>query len=183
MTNLHDEQIKEFYKNPDRKRGDLKKFANELNVSENYVASRCTKLGLNSFKKYDKPWSDAEYNIVESNKHMHIATIQKILEKHGYHRTGNAISRIKTMVGEGSGFVMNRHEVGIFSANQLSILLGLKHETIIRYIRLGYLKTEKSDGIAYNIKKNNVKQFMVNYRQSIDFGKIDKEFLIDILTS
>ena len=124
ISKIYDEQIIEFYKNPNRKRGDLKKFANELNISENYVARRCTKLGLNDFKKDQILWTEDEIKIVEENKHKHTATIHNILKQHGYDRTGHAITRIKTMVSEGSGFVMNRHEVGIFSANQLSILLG-----------------------------------------------------------
>jgi hypothetical protein len=180
---LNDDIIREFYKNPDRKRGDLKKFANDLGVSDTAISKRCSKLGLNDFKKVDRFWTEEEYQIIDDNKHKHIATIQKILEKHGYHRTGHAITKIRTMLGEGQGFVMNRYDVGIYSANQVAIMTGLKHETIIKYIRLGYLKTQKSDGLAYNITKSNIKQFLITYRQSVDFGKIDKEFLIDILTN
>jgi hypothetical protein len=175
-----DEKIKEFYSNKNRKPGDLKKFAESIDKPYRHIIKRASLLGLtDTFKKSIK-LSPEEIELLERNIHKNISTIRKIFKSNGFHRTESSLSYHKKQYS--SGYAINRADAGIYSANHLSMFFNVLPDTVQRWIACGYLKAT-INGKSYNIKSKDIKNFIVNYTQSVDFSKADKYFLVDILTS
>lgn len=74
-------------------------------------------------------------------------------------------------------------------ANQLSLCFGVDRKTIARWIKNGWLKaqrrgtarTEAQGGDMWFIKDKWVREFIISYVEVVDFRKIDKFWLTDLL--
>ena len=76
------------------------------------------------------------------------------------------------------------------SAHGLSDCFGVDSKTICEWIASGKLKAEKrgtnrtdrQGGDIWFIKDRCIRNFIINYISEVDFRKVDKYWLVDILT-
>lgn len=127
-------------------------------------------------------WTERELNILGQSAHRGLDAIQRRLKKAGFTRsiTGIQIKRkrmrfLKNMNGQ--------------SGCSLAECFGVDFKTVQRWIRLGYLRTDRrgtnrlevQGGDIFYIKDAWVKEFVINCVDIIDFRKVDKWWLVDLL--
>jgi hypothetical protein len=157
--------------------------ARKFGIPRQTISWQAVKLGLIRRKKKEPPWSPEEIKILECHAWKGLGTIQKHLSAKGYRRTK-------------VGILIKRKHLRLLSnldgqsASSLADCFGIDTRTIIRWINLGYLKayrretdrTPAQGGDIYYIKDKHVKDFIMNYLDEIDIRKVDKYWLVGILT-
>lgn len=160
----------------------VRDLAKQLNVPRWTISRRAVHLGLIIKKKKEPNWSEAELKILESLARFVPETIRGRLKERGYHRSlAGIILKRKRM-----RFLQNLNGQ---SATRLTLCFGVDAKTIMRWIKKGYLKTQKrgthrtdaQGGDAYYIKDKWIRDFIINSVDIIDFRKIDKYWLVDLL--
>ena len=125
-------------------------------------------------------WTESELRILERNAHFSPNTIKKKLKAAGYKRSETSI----VIKRKRMRFLQN---LGGQSANSLAQCLGIGVHSVLYHINNGNLKAERreenKETPAYYIKDREVKKFIVNHVDTIDFRKIDKYWLVDLLTA
>jgi len=127
----------------------------------------------------ERYWSEAEDRIVERTGHMAPITVQRRLKDAGHHRTVAAIEIRRTKLRA----VQNRKGM---TALALSECLGIDCHSITNAIRKGRIPAKKRPGYkgetaGWFIRSKDVKNYIVDYLPQIDFRKIDKYWLVDLL--
>ncbi len=127
-------------------------------------------------------WTDQEINILSMSAHRGLDTIQRNLKKSGFTRsiTGIQIKRKRLRLLQN----LNGQ-----SGCQLAECFGVDYKTISRWVRMGYLRsdrrgtnrTEAQGGDIFYIKDDWVRTFVLNYLDIIDFRKVDKWWIVDII--
>ena len=125
-------------------------------------------------------WTDAEVKILERNAHFAPETIQRKLKKAGYTRTCTGIQvkrkRLRML-----------QNLNGQSANSVAYCLGIAVGGVLRYIKNGKLKATRreydKERPDFYIKDKDIKRFIVNNVDAIDFRKVDKHWLVDLLTN
>ena len=120
--------------------------------------------------------------ILKRHERFSPETIQRKLRENGYRRSlmGVVLKRKRMR------FIQNLNGS---SANTLALCFGVDTKAIVRWIEKGYLKaerrktarTEKQGGDVYFIKYVWIRNFIINSVCIIDFRKIDKYWLVDLL--
>ena len=157
--------------------------ARQLNRTPWWIRTRAMKLGVATYTKRSPEWTEAELELLEECKHFNPHVIAKHFREAGYNRTALAIS-IKRQRSK-----MGTDGDGLYSANSLAVALGVDPSTVSRYIKRGILKankagtqrTDNQGGDEYLITKASVKKMLITHTAEIDFRKIDKFWLVDIL--
>ena len=127
-------------------------------------------------------WSPGEIKVLENNAHHSMDTIQRKLKEKGFNRTVTSIQlkRKKLKLAKN----LNGH-----TAQSVADCFGIDIHSVIRWIQQGLLKakrrelnrTEKQGGNPWYIKDKWIKNFIINCIDEIDFRKVDKYWLVDIL--
>ncbi|MBW7997482.1 MAG: hypothetical protein FVQ81_13090 [Candidatus Glassbacteria bacterium] len=176
-----DGQIRRLYQGP-RKKGDIASLAKRIGWNTWNVNRRAGLLGVVIPRKKEPPWNDGELRILERNGHLHPSVIQKRLKAKGFHR-----SEI--------GIVLKRKRMRLtapnldhgFAANVVSLGFGVDRNTVIHWIEKGWLKASRrgwqgdSNRDGWWITRRQVRRFIKTRLDCIDFGKVDKWWLVDIL--
>jgi len=164
--------------------GEINALAKRLALPRWKVSRRALYLGVVEPKHREPPWSDAEINILTRWAHLVPERIALKLKACGYHRTGIAIvlkrKRLRLL-----------RNLDCYSACALKDAFGVDVKTITRWIEKGYLKatrrgtkrTEAQGGDIWWIKEKDIKNFIIKNIHIIDIRKIDKYWMVDILTS
>lgn len=148
---------------------------------------KVTRHAMNSgyIPKMAKPpnWSNEELAVLQKHAHKAPEVIRRHLKKAGYERSV-------------TGIVLKRKRMRLpanldgESAASLALCFGIDHQTVDRWIKKGCLKAEKrgtkrtpqQGGDMYYIKNKWIKKFIRENVSEIDFRKVDKYWLVDILT-
>jgi len=165
-----------------KKNHPVRDLAKKLGVPRWKISRRACTLGLITKKKKEPNWTKPELKLLESQARFGPETIQRKLKKLGYSRSVTAIMVKRTRMR----FMQNLNGQ---SACSLAVCFGVDCKTITRWIRNGYLKAEKrgtdrtelQGGDTYYIKDAWVRKFIINSVDEIDFRKLDKYWLVDLL--
>lgn len=160
----------------------VRDLAKQLGVPRWKISRKAAQLGLRAKKKKEPAWSEGELKMLESQARFTPETIQRKLKERGYHRSlvGIVLKRRRMR------FLRNLNGQTV---NSLVLCFGVDHKTIDRWIKNKYLKaqrrgtkrTERQGGDMYYIKDAWVRDFIIDSVDVIDFRKIDKYWLVDML--
>jgi len=184
-----DEEIKRLYLNEVGMKavaytGPVKKLAQKWGIPRWKVSVRARELGILPMQKKEPNWSPKELDILERNPHRTPSMIQKYLKKAGYHRTLQGIMLKKRRTH------LTRSTMDGYTARSLAECFGIDAHSITRWIKKGWLKAMKrgtarkaqQGGDEYYIRDSSIRDFIIRYVAIIDFRKIDKYWLVDLLT-
>jgi hypothetical protein len=183
FTDQIDQFIREIYLNhPGAKtRPGVRMLAKKLGIPHWALKKRARELGLARTK--EKPWSDAELEILQSYAWMTDERIRLKLKSAGYSRTASGIHlKLRRM--------KFKHAPGFYSANGLAQALGIDSHAVSRWIKRGHLKAqlrgtargEQQNGDIYLIREKDVLCFILKHPTEIDLRKVDQLWFLDLLT-
>jgi hypothetical protein len=174
-------QIRTVYQG-DTGNGQIKNLAIRLGLPRWKVTRYAIAQGFTAKQKKEPEWTERELSILHQNAHLVPAVIQKRLKKYGYHRTevGIVIKRKRMRFLQN----LNGH-----SASSVAECFGVDMHSVIRYIKNGWLRagkrgTQRTDaqgGDMYYIKDKWIKDFIIENVSVVDFRKVDKYWLVDLL--
>jgi len=162
--------------------GQIRDLAIRLGVPRWKVTRYAISQGFTAKQKKEPDWSDRELFILQRNAHLTPAMIRRKLKKYGYHRTevGIVLKRKRMRFLKN----LNGH-----SASSVAQCFGVDIHTISGYIKNGWLKARKrgtdrtaaQGGDSWYIKEKDIREFIIDSVAVIDFRKIDKYWLVDLL--
>jgi len=160
----------------------VKRMAQRFKIHRWTISKRAGELGVRTIIKKEPDWSEDELKLLARQAHKHAGVIQRHLKKAGYHRSvqGIVLKRKRMHLLQGLEFE---------TARSLAGCLGIDEHAVIRYIRKGMLKamrrgtkrTWRQGGDHYLIKPRNIRKFIIENVSLLDFRKIDKFWLVDLL--
>lgn len=168
-----------------RKHGGVMDVAARLGVSCSTIHRRAAELGIiNSGHKKLIPWSPEEEQLLEQHAHRELDSINRILAKHGFQRRNldSIKSKLKRL---NISLRQARTDAGYYTLCELADLFGVDKNKLVRHIKRGDLKAKTRENITqleYLIAAKDVREFIKTCLPSIDINRIDKYWLVDILT-
>lgn len=185
-----DRIIRNAYSSPDyrQKRGaSVKKAAERLGWPRHVVYNRAIVLGVVVPQKKPEPWTAEEMELLDRHCHKNFRTISRIFRTNGFHRTPTAVGvKLKRTYG---GYKQLRVDSGYVTGAQAADLIGVNDKTLRSYIQKGWLKATRqgTDRIAaqggdiYRISERDLRKFIINYTAHLNFARIDKYWLVELL--
>ena len=184
FTDQIDQLIREIYlSHPDAKtRPGIRLLAKKVDMPHWALKKRARELGLARTK--EKPWSEAELEILARYAWMSDERIRLKLKAAGYPRTATGIHlKLKRM--------RFKHDPGFYSANGLAQALGIDSHAVTRWIRCGHLKAhlrgtargKQQNGDIYLIREKDVRRFILEHPHDIDLRKVDQLWFLDLITN
>jgi len=184
-----DEQIRKIYQTEVgikavAYKGPVKDLAKKFGMPRWKVSRRALELGILPVGKKAAPWTENEMAILERNAHLTPAVVQKYFKKAGYSRTVQAI-----MIKRKRNHI-SRNSMDGYTGKELAECFGIDGHAVARWIARGLLKarrrgtarTPQQHGDEYYIIDKWVKDFIIKNVVIIDFRKLDKYWLVDMLT-
>jgi predicted site-specific integrase-resolvase len=179
-----DQLIREIYLNqPDAKtRPGIRVLAKKVGMPHWALKKRARELGLARTK--EKPWSDAELEILARYAWMSDERIRLKLKQAGYARTATAVHlKLKRM--------KFKHDGNFYSANSLAEALGIDNHVVSRWIKSGHLRaqlrgtrrTDAQHGDVYLIHEKDVRRFIIEHPTDVDLRKVDQLWFLDLITN
>jgi len=163
-------------------RGEIKALTQKLGIPRQAITKYAGKQGWIKKHRKGTDWTEQELKILEKNAHLSLETIRGKLKREGFERsvTGIAAKRRRERLPA---------NLGGQSACSLAYCFGVDTKTITRWIKAGKLKARKrgtnrtasQGGDIWYIKDLHVKRFIVEYLPEVDFRKIDKFWLVNLL--
>lgn len=182
ITQKMHERIKQVYQTMTGG-GEVNDLVDELVLPRWKISRYAVHQGWIAKQKKEPDWCVHELSILERSAHCCPETIQRRLKNKGFKRSviGIVLKRKRMR------FLQNLHGQ---SARNVAKCFGIDEHVIIRWIKLGALKARKrgtrrtpqQGGDHWFIKDLWIRQFVVNYISEIDIRKVDKYWLIDLLT-
>jgi hypothetical protein len=184
FTDQIDQLIREIYlSHPDAKtRPGIRLLAKKVDIPHWALKKRARELGLARTK--EKPWSEAELEILARYAWMSDERIRLKLKAAGYPRTATGIHlKLKRM--------RFKHDPGFYSANGLAQALGIDSHAVTRWIRCGHLKAhlrgtargKQQNGDIYLIREKDIRRFILEHPTDIDLRKVDQLWFLDLITN
>jgi len=163
--------------------GEVRELARQINVPRWRVSRWALELGLRERLRKEPPWSEDELRILERHTHLCPQRIKDRLRKAGFDRSENGIILKKKRM-------RFRPSDNGYTANALAGCFGVDPKTITRWIIAGHLKAERrgtarqeiQGGDMWWMKEKDIQNFIVENVALIDIRKVDKFWLVDILT-
>lgn len=179
-----DQRILDCYQNHPAP-GAVKRLAHSLRRPFWWVKKRAMHLGLARPNRRDPEWTEPEIALLAKHAHKTPEVIRRILLKNGFRRTANAIM-IKCR-----RLHLDTLDTEHYTARSLAREFGVDSHTVTRWIEQGWLKAsrrgtqriEAQHGDHWWIKRKDVHNFIKETFQMIDFRKVDKTFLVDLLAN
>lgn len=160
----------------------VKKLAQELGIPRYKITRRAGELGCRRITRKEPDWTERELKILKRQAHKHPETIQRILRRAGFHRSvqGIVLKRKRTRFLQ---------DIEGQSARAVATCLGIDDHAVTLFIKKGWLKAKKrgtkrtkmQGGDQWFIKPKDIRSFIIEYVSVIDFRKVDKFWLIDLL--
>lgn len=162
--------------------GEIKDLAARMGLPRWRVSRYAITKGWIAKQKKEPNWSDEELRILERNAHRTPHNIQMKLMKAGFKRSENGIvikrkkmRFLKNLAGQ--------------TCRSVAQCFGIDDHSISAWIERGWLKawrrgterTPAQGGDQWYIKDQWIKDFVVEYVAVIDFRKVDKYWLVDLL--
>lgn len=163
--------------------GAIKRLAQTINRSRQWIRDQAIRLGCAVPRFKAPPWIAAEIEIIAENPHLGPLALKRRLRRAGFERTEVAIVSKLGLLG--ASMIDPDH----YTANGLAKLFGIDVKVVTGWIAKGWLNarrrgTERTDlqGDQWWISRRQVRRFVVGSVQVIDFRKLDKVWLVDLLT-
>ncbi|WP_420133971.1 hypothetical protein [Rhodopseudomonas sp.] len=123
-----------------------------------------------------------------THAHKRPDTIRRMLASKGYQRTSTAILVKLKRHGGGTG---KNADLDHYTAGALAVLFGVDGKTVSGWIARGWLKAQRrgtartaaQGGDEWSIHRRAVRAFVIDNIASVDFRKLDKFWLVELLTS
>jgi hypothetical protein len=161
----------------------VKTLAKKFGIPRWVITRRAGQLGIRKILKKESAWTPQELRILKHHTYKQPETIQRQLRNSGYERSIQ-------------GIVLKRKRMRFLSnmefetAHSLSECLGVDEKSITRYIKKGLLKARRrgtkrtlnQGGDHWMIKNKDIRHFIINNVSILDFRKIDRFWLVDLLT-
>lgn len=168
------------------RRQSVARLSDRMKIAKNQLYAQALVLGLSRPRLAPPPWSDAENELLETTLHLNQKTVSARFRKAGYPRSPAAIAMQRNRLG-----LLVAESTNAYSANRLSQLLGVSIISVIRWIRLDWLKAKpRSESIDPNhggpgdrwvIYPKDVRRFLLAYTAHVDPSRADKYWLFDLL--
>ncbi|MEY9098871.1 hypothetical protein ABIA24_001780 [Sinorhizobium fredii] len=170
--------LRTFQGNPDK--GAVKRCAAAVNRPRWWVSKRAQQLGLVSPRFKEPEWSEAEREIIAEFAHRPVKTLRQMLASKGFRRSETAIIVKLKRLGA------DRTDPHNLNANQLATVMGVDRKTVASWIAKGWLKATRrqqseSDDF-WKIHRRDIRRFIVDTIAAVDIRKVDKFWLVDLLT-
>jgi hypothetical protein len=146
--------------------------------SEQKVVKRAIELGLTAPRRSSLFWTEAEDIFLFENSHLSFAHIHAEFNKAFPKRT---LSAIVARVARLGGARAVRGQAG-FSLTDLESHLHISRITLKQLVANGFLLASKPTGRDWMFRKQDVKQFIISHSDYLDWARIDKFWLIELLT-
>lgn len=181
-----DAAIVDAYRSDNPLRG-LKNLSRVTGRPRAWLTNRAAVLGLSRPKFKEAQWCAAEFEILTERMHQAPGTIRQALREAGYPRTINAIVlQLRRRKGWARGKVD-----GQYTKLMLQECFGVSGETLSRWARIGLrvirepaIATGKAhDAAEWSVRELHLRRFVMENVAIIDFRKVDKFWLVDLLTS
>jgi len=150
-----------------------------------WVSKRATAMGLVAPRFKEANWTPEEEAILHAMGSKSPQAIRHALKRRGFIRTDNAISiRMKRLK-------VDRTDDNVFGCSELSEAFGVHSTTIVKWITKGHLKasrkgtarTEAQHGDLWAIKRDDVRQFVLENVALIDIRKVEKHWFVDLVAN
>lgn len=149
-----------------------------------WVSTRARRLGLVPPRFKEPPWTRDEIYTLEATRGQSLRAIRRKLAERGHRRTETAIKLKLNRAGIG------RDDPLHYSGRQLAALLGLDSKTVSSWLQAGHLygrargtrRLDVQGGDTWKIGRRDVRKFVIEHPERIDFHKVDKLWLIELLT-
>jgi len=171
--------------------GAIKRLSKTLWRPRTWVSKRALALGCAVPRFKEAPWSEAELDILRANADRHPDTTRRALKRAGYRRTATAVvlklkglrivagagdSETYTSVALAEAFGVTRGVVGGWIEKEW--LAGARQ----RAKAPGTLGKEPHDKALWAFTRKEVRAFVIDNVGVIDFRKVDKFWLVNLLT-
>jgi hypothetical protein len=135
-----------------------------------------------------REWVEEEVAILELNAHFSIETITRKLQAKGFARSASSVRNKLFKLN-----LNKRDEMfaqGIYTTKSLALCIGHSPQTILRWIKNGLLdatpagtdRVGEQNGDYWLINNKAVRRLLVEHTAYVDFTKIEKYWLVDVLT-
>lgn len=182
-----DERIREAWIGPSgTKKGEVHALADELNVPRWWLSKRALALGLTLPRMIkEPPWTPAELDLLKRVPRHDPSKAAKIFSEHGFTRSPNAIMVKCKRAG------LSRRYKESLSATACGRILGVDGKTFTTWILKGIILAEKREtkrlpqqgGHPWSIGRAYFRQWIIDNVERIDFRKVGKFALVEILTA
>lgn len=188
FTEEMDDEIRRVYRDGigmryKRNTGYLKKLSKRMGVPAWVISQRATEIGALPTQRKEPRWTQEEIDILQQSAHLSLHAIQVRIKKAGYWRTQQGIQIRRCQ----EQFLQN---LDGHSATAVARCFGVNPKTVQRWISVGWLKTTTREsarpveqGPLFYIKDKWIREFIVESVAVIDFRKLDKYWLVDLLTN
>lgn len=185
-----DEKIQTAYRDAVNmsRRPALRALSEELGIPTYAIRTRARNLGCPIVQLFlqgrrPSPWSEEEKRIVQENAALTLSIISIKLRQAGFSRSPTAI---KIFISRQIG----RKPKSAYSATCLAQRMGIDIHVVTRWIRqkllrasaAGTVRKPQQGGDFFAIAPADVREFVINYTALIDFRKVDKFWLVELLT-
>jgi len=180
----HDDLIRDAYKKTYQfgQRGALTRVAQRIGYPKYAVLQRGRALGLARTK--DRPWSDAELQMLRDMAHYTPATIARKMREAGFERSEAGVQLKRRRLR------LRQTIEGAWTANQLAEAMGEDGHKVTRWIASGLLVAERlgtkrhgpQHGDTYWILSSDVLAFLFDHPNEYDLAKVDKFWFLELLS-
>lgn len=160
-----DQQIRFAHQQPPKK-GGVEKLARLVGRPTWWVSKRARELGLVTPRFREPAWSDAELAIVEATRELSSEATQRALARAGFKRTITAVVVKRKRLG-----IHVPERVGLYSTGEIADLLGYERSTVIRWIRLGYLRARNTDA-GHFADDASLRRFLIEHPLQVDLRRL-----------
>lgn len=168
-------------------RGQITRLSVLVNRPRPWVSARARALGLQVPRALKEPrWSDTELALLRAHGGKHPDTVRRLLADQGFKRTAGAVVKMVRRL-----HVAREINENIYTASALAQALGIARDTVHRWIEQGWLKARKTrprcpqakQANSWAIHRRDIRAFIIDNVGVIDFRKLDKVWLVELLAS
>lgn len=183
-TDRTDKLIVAAYQSAGYNKGAVKKAQKATGFSIGTLHRRAAELGVVPSHRKLHRWELWQVQLLEKNAHKSLVAINSMITRRGG-PSRSPIAIASQLRDLNLGQRQSRIDAGIYSATQAARLLGVTDDVIRRYIDTGMLSARQRDDISkreYLITDTDLKKLLVQHTCEVNFTKIDKYWLVDLLT-
>ncbi len=185
FTEQEDKLIIQAYQSQSYNLGSVTKLKKLLGKTSGTIHRRASELGVVPEHRKLHPWQDWQCQLLEDNAHKSLVAINAMLVRRGAPNRSLVAIRAQ-MQDMGLKSRQSRIDAGVYCLGQVATLFGVTNDRIKRYITDGMLAAKKRTDITdleYQITAADLRRLLINHTHEINFAKIDKYWLVDVLTN
>lgn len=181
-----DQAIRDLYRDGPTNEG-LKSLCRLTGRPRRWFTDRAAVLGLVTPRFKEERWSAAELAILDEKAHLHPGSIRAALRKAGFARSiAGILMQLKRR-----GWQRGKAD-GHYSQTMLAECFGVSRDTLQRWAERHGLRVDRErglysgkthDGAEWSVRERHLRAFVIANIALIDIRKVDKFWLVDLLTS